>query len=165
MRQIYALMAAALLAGVPAAGMAMDSQTLLSDPARYRVLSASDDEVVYADMTTLRGQQTLDYPGSIENMHVTLYVESYKEHPDAFDFARNTLVSGIREFHVKIHADKRDGQYAMKKELTAFYDSKGGKKTPDSFLKAYRLDADAEELYLPLSRLERLRSLSGPANF
>lgn len=165
MRNRYALLAAGLLAVIPAAAMAMDSETLLSDPARYRVISAGDEEVVYADMTTLSGQQTLDYPGSIENMEVTLYVESYKEHPDAFDFARNTLVSGIREFRVKIHADKREGEYAMKKELTAFYDGKGVKKTPESFLKAYRIDADAEELYLMLSRLERLRAASPAANF
>lgn len=165
MRKLYALITAGLLAGIPASGMAMDSETLLSDPARYRVISADDGEVVYADMTTLSGEQTLDYPGSLENMQVTLYVESYKEHPDAFDFARNTLVSGIRQFQVRIHANKRDGEYAMKKELTAYYDGKGLERIPESFLKAYRLDADTEELYLALFRAGRIRQVSQTSKF
>lgn len=156
MRKLYAWMLAGALMTVPGMGMAMDSASLLADPARYRVISADGEEVIYADMETLSGQQTMDYPGSIENMQFTMYVESYKEDGDAFDFARNQLVTEIREFKVRLHANKRDKQYAMKKELTAVYSSGGERKIPESFLKAYRLDADAEDLYLPLYRLEKL---------
>lgn len=155
MKKLYRWMIAGLLLALPGTGMAMDSQTLLADPARYRVISAGEDEVVYADVQTLFGQQTMDYPGSIENLKFTMYVESYKEKADAFDFERDQLVTEIREFRVELHANKREKVYEMKKSLAGTYDSKGERKLPESFRKAYRIDADAEELYINLYRLER----------
>lgn len=38
---------------------AMDSQTLVSNPGRYRVISTSPDGIAYADMDSLRAMQTM----------------------------------------------------------------------------------------------------------
>lgn len=159
---LYAL-AAGLLLAAPGAASAMDSASLLGDPARYRVVYAGEDEVAYADMTTVSGQQTMDYPGSIENVQFTLYVESYKDKTDAFDFAKDKLVTGIREMTVRLHANKRSGEYEMETALAACYDAKGAPLSfgslPDEAKRLGELDADARDLYFNLYRLERLGAL------
>ncbi len=151
---------AGLVLAAPVSSMAMDSNTLLKNPDQYRVLYAGEDEVVYADMNTVMGQQTMDYPGSIENVQMKIYVESYKDKVDAFDFAKDRLVTQIREFDVRLHADKRAGKYEMEKKLTGMYTSDGeGLATVDSLnqtIKDNKIDADAKDLYFNLYRIERL---------
>ena len=146
------LMTALLLGSVSA--MAMDSETLLSQPERYRIIYANQNEIAYADMHTLSGQATMDYPGSLENVNFTMYVETFKENPNAFDFARNTTISNIREFQVAIHANKMEGTYSMNNTLSAMYDVKGKKLDPYSSIadtvKNRKLLSDAKTLFLNL---------------
>ena len=54
---------------------AMDSDTLLNNPFRYRVLSTQPDGIVYVDMDSIQGLQTMDFPSSLETLSCTLYVE------------------------------------------------------------------------------------------
>ena len=75
MKKMTTLCASLLLALGCLTANAMDSQTLVSNPGRYRVISTSPDGIAYADMDSLRAMQTMDYPNSIENMSFTLYVE------------------------------------------------------------------------------------------
>lgn len=157
MKKIIGL-AAALLLGTSSA-MAMDSATLLSQPERYRVIYADQHEVAYADMNTLSGLATMDYPGSLENMHFTMYVETYKPSPDAFDFARGNLVSNIREFQMTVYANKREQTYGMEKTLSAIYDAKGKKQDKYSSLAAFsqnrQIAADAKTLFLNVDHQSR----------
>ena len=76
MKKMTTLCASLLLALGCLTANAMDSQTLVNNPSRYRVISTSPDGIVYADMDSLRAMQTMDYPNSIENMNLTLYTES-----------------------------------------------------------------------------------------
>ena len=158
MKKIIGLVAAALLLGTSSA-MAMDSATLLSQPERYRVIYADQHEVAYADMNTLSGMATMDYPGSLENMHFTMYVETYKPSPDAFDFARGNLISHIREFQMTVYANKREQTYGMEKTLSAIYDAKGKKQDKYSSLAAFsqnrQIAADAKTLFLNLDHQSR----------
>ena len=62
----FALALAAFTMLTATSAMAMDSATLLAHPDRYRVIHADDEEIFYADMESLSGMQTMDFPGSIE---------------------------------------------------------------------------------------------------
>ena len=61
----FALALAAFTMLTATSAMAMDSATLLAHPDRYRVIHADDEEICYADMESLSGMQTMDFPGSI----------------------------------------------------------------------------------------------------
>lgn len=107
MKKLYSLMMAGLILAAPGAAMAMDSAALQADPAQYRVIYAGEDEVIYADMDTVRGMQTMDYPNSIENMRFKMYVESYRDKVDAADFGEGRLVTQIREFDAGLYVNKK----------------------------------------------------------
>lgn len=85
-----------LLAG-SAASQAMDSDTLLQSPDRYRVVSAQNDSVVYVDINTIQAIQTMDYPNSLENLSCTLYVETYAAPLDAEAYQSGRLIRQINE--------------------------------------------------------------------
>lgn len=142
------------LLSAPVMGMAMDSDTLLASPNRYRPIFADEEQVIYADMHTVRAMQSRDYPGSIENISVTLYVESYVQDPDAMDFEEGSLVRGITEYAAQVHGNKAEGVYSMNANLTAAYDSAG---KPADMAAANRIEADADDLYYTLVRVSRLR--------
>ena len=107
-------------------------------------------------MESLFGQQTMDYPSSLENVSFTLYVETYKDAPDPFDFENGTLISSIREFKVDISADKRENHYTMDHALLAKYDDKGASLPCYESVKeipaASRIPGDAKGLYLRIKR-------------
>lgn len=159
MKKIYALFAAAFLLGSTSA-MAMDSHTLLTQPERYRVIYADNHEIAYADMDTLSGMATMDYPGSLENMNFTMYVETYKSSPSAFDFSRGNLVSHIRKFQVQLFGNKQAQTYGMEKTLSAMYDSQGNKQEIYSsiadIVKNRKIAADAKTLFLNLDHQSRI---------
>lgn len=165
MKKIYALFAAAFLLGGTSA-MAMDSATLLSQPERYRVIYADNHEIAYADMNTLSGMATMDFPGSLENMHFTMYVETYQSDPTAFDFAKGNLISHIREFRMQLYANKIEKTYGMEKTLSAIYDSKGNKQETygsiQDIVKNRKLAADAKTLFLNLDHQSRVASPIAP---
>lgn len=92
---------------------AKDASPYLENPGRYRVVLADEDRVIYADTETLSGQQTMDYPSSLENLSVKLYAETYRDKASAMDFAKGNLVAGVSEYDAELHADKRDGIYEM----------------------------------------------------
>ena len=148
----------ALLAGLSlsSSAFAMDGETLISHPERYRVVYADAHETAYVDMESLFGQQTMDYPSSLENVSFTLYVETYKDAPDPFDFENGTLISSIREFKVDISADKRENHYTMDHALLAKYDAKGAALPCYESVKeipaASRIPGDAKGLYLRIKR-------------
>lgn len=143
-----------MLAGLVAdAVQAMDSETLLKNPARYPVIYATEKMRIYADMETVSAMQTMDYPGSIENVSFLLYAERYKKNADAFDFARGGLVTQIREWKVELAADRREKRYEMTLTPVAAYDAKGERLTGGGDMK---LGASAKEIYYNLSRLLRL---------
>ncbi len=149
----------ALLAGLSLSSsvFAMDAETLISQPERYRVIYAQGNETIYADMESLSGQQTMDYPSSLENVSFTAYVETYKEALDPFDFENKTLISSIREFKVDISADKRENHYTMDRALLAKYDAKGNPLPCYESLKelaaSSKLPGEAKELYVRLKRM------------
>lgn len=153
-RKIFAA-AAVCMMGLPAASMAMDPATLLSDPARYRPVYAEGDQTIYADVETLRSMQSRDFPGSIENISVTLYVESYVADPDAMDFEEGHLVSSIDEYSAVVHGNKREGVYTLQKKLTASYDGQG--KETDRSARGHHFEAEAEDMYYTLVRTAHLR--------
>ena len=125
MKKLYSLMLAGLVLAAPTAAMAMDSAELLSHPAKYRVIAAGEDEVVYADLSTLTAIQTMDFPNSVENMHFKMYVESYRDKVNAMDFARDNLVTSIREFDAGLYVNKNTKSYNLETRLAAVYDAKG----------------------------------------
>lgn len=145
--------AALLFTGMMMPVMAMDSETLLSHPARYRVVYADEEQAVYADKESIRAMATRDYPGSIENMSAVFYVEIYKPRRDAMDFENGSLVERIDEYTVRLSGNKMKGLYSVEKTFSASYDSAGNELSPAG--KAH-WDADAEELYPALFRVSHL---------
>ena len=137
---------------------AMDAETLLSSPERYRILYSAGTETAYVDMQSISGQQTMDLPSSLENVNFTLYVESYKNSPDAFDFEDRNLVSHIREFSVQISANKREQSYTMDYSLLAKYNAKGDILSCYDSIKeipsARQLPTNAKTFYIHLKRQE-----------
>lgn len=159
MKKLYSLMLAGLVLAAPTAAMAMDSAELLSHPAKYRVIAAGEDEVVYADLSTLTAIQTMDFPNSVENMHFKMYVESYRDKVNAMDFARDNLVISIREFDAGLYVNKNTKSYNLETRLAAVYDAKGeAVKTldPKEAKEAEKLRVKAEDLYMNLSRMTRM---------
>lgn len=159
MKKLYSLMLAGLVLAAPTAAMAMDSAELLSHPAKYRVIAAGEDEVVYADLSTLTAIQTMDFPNSVENMHFKMYVESYRDKVNAMDFARDNLVTSIREFDAGLYVNKNTKSYNLETRLAAVYDAKGDAvKTldPKEAKEAEKLRVKAEDLYMNLSRMTRM---------
>lgn len=159
MKKLYSLMLAGLVLAAPTAAMAMDSAELLSHPAKYRVIAAGEDEVVYADLSTLTAIQTMDFPNSVENMHFKMYVESYRDKVNAMDFARDNLVTSIREFDAGLYVNKNTKSYNLETRLAAVYDAKGeAVKTldPKEAKEAEKLRVKAEDLYMNLSRMSRM---------
>ena len=109
-----------LLAG-SAASQAMDSDTLLQSPDRYRVVSAQNDSVVYVDINTIQAIQTMDYPNSLENLSCTLYVETYADPLDAEAYQSGRLIRQINEYKASFHANKREQSYSFDSTLTGVY--------------------------------------------
>lgn len=155
MKKLYALLTAGLLLAAPFAADAMDAATLAEHPAQYRTLFANGRETVYIDMSTLKSQQTLDFPGSLENVQATLYAETYKEKADPMDFAKGKLVTRIREYEVSLFADKRVGKFELEKSLVACYDADGKEAKLPADAKAAELAATGRDLYLNLYLIER----------
>lgn len=159
MKKLYSLMLAGLVLAAPTAAMAMDSAELLSHPAKYRVIAAGEDEVVYADLSTLTAIQTMDFPNSVENMHFKMYVESYRDKVNAMDFARDNLVTSIREFDAGLYVNKNTKSYNLETRLAAVYDAKGEAVKaldPKEAKEAEKLRVKAEDLYMNLSRMTRM---------
>lgn len=121
MKKMTTLCASLLLALGCLTANAMDSQTLVNNPSRYRVISTSPDGIVYADMDSLRAMQTMDYPNSIENMSLTLYVEKYAGIRDDLVFQMGQEIHQINEYKAALHANKREGTYDLKADLTKVY--------------------------------------------
>ncbi len=159
MKKLYSLMMAGLILAAPGAAMAMDSAALQADPAQYRVIYAGEDEVIYADMDTVRGMQTMDYPNSIENMRFKMYVESYRDKVDAADFGEGRLVTQIREFDAGLYVNKNEKSYKLETKLAAVYDADGKAiESADQEERgdALKIRAKAKDLYMNLYRLEQL---------
>mgnify|MGYP006926044344 FL=1 len=105
--------------------MAMDSNTLQNNPARYRVVSTQPDGIVYMDMDSVQAMQTRDLPSSIENISCTLYVEKYAKKIDAMAFQKNQLISQISEYKADIHANKVKETYQMDADFQKAYTADG----------------------------------------
>lgn len=133
---------------------AMDSQTLLTNPSRYRVISTEPDGIVYVDMQTISGMQTMDYPNSIENISAKVYVEKYAATVDAMTFAKNQTIRQINEYDAVFHANKREGTYDLKANLTNVY-----KPTGEAYV--VKLDTlqwgNVKDMFISLNRLARLQ--------
>lgn len=149
---LLSIVCLAMMAAMPA--FAMDSATLLANPIRYRVISTQADGIVYADMDTLTGMQTMDYPNSIENLSCTLYVEKYSGTLDAMAIQRNKTIHQINEYTADFHADKWEDTYTLTTTLTNIYTPKG---------QPYEIKCDTiqftqqKDMFLALHRLNRLQ--------
>ena len=111
MKKMTTLCASLLLALGCLTASAMDSQTLVNNPSRYRVISTSPDGIM----------QTMDYPNSIENMSLTLYGEKYAGIRDDLVFQMGQEIHQINEYKAALHANKREGTYDLKADLTKVY--------------------------------------------
>lgn len=120
-------MSSTLLLGCTAVN-AMDSETLLHNPSRYRVVSTQPDGIVYVDMDSIKSMQTRDFPNSIENISCTLYVEKYSSTLDAMAFQQNKLIRQINEYTAILHGNKRDNTYELNAELQQVYSPQGEAK-------------------------------------
>lgn len=159
MKKLYSLMLAGLVLAAPNAAMAMDSASLLANPAKYRVIAAGEDEVVYADLSTLTAIQTMDFPNSVENMHFKMCVESYRDKVNAMDFARDNLVTSIREFDAGLYVNKNTKSYNLETRLCAVYKADGEALKaldPKEAKEAEKLRVKAQDLYMNLSRMSRM---------
>lgn len=131
-----------LLAGSFTA-QAMDSETLLQSPDRYRVVSTQPDGIVYVDINTIKAIQTMDYPNSIENISCTLYVETYASPLDAMAFQENKLIRQINEYKASLHGNKREDTFTLDADLTSVY-------TPDG---------QAQEITADTMQFKQIKSL------
>jgi hypothetical protein len=132
---------------------AMDSDTLLNNSFRYRVIGTQPDGIVYVDMETLQGMQTMDYPNSIENVSCKLYVEKYNSTIDAMTFQNGQLIRQINEYDAKFHANKRENKYELDAKLNGVF-------TPQGTAYEVKLDTfsfkNIKEMFIGVHRLEKL---------
>lgn len=154
MKKLAALCAVLCMGLVGAmSASAMDSATLLQNPARYRVVSTQPDGVVYVDMDSIQAMQTRDYPNSIENISCKLYVETYANPLTAMDFEQNRIIRQINEYDAALHANKRDNQFKLDASLQNAY-------TPDGQKKEIAIDTvlfkQIKQLFINTSRLAHL---------
>lgn len=133
---------------------AMDSATLLQNPDRYRVISTEPDGIVYVDMKTISGMQTMDYPNSIENISAKLYVEKYNSTIDAMTFMKDQTIRQINEYDAVFHANKREGTYDLGTKLVNVY-----KPTGEPY--AVKLDTvqwgNIKDMFISMNRLTKLQ--------
>lgn len=150
MISLLAMLCFSLLASISA--FAMDSDTLLNNPSRYRVLSTQPDGIVYVDMDSLHGLQTMDFPSSLETISCTLYVEKCGSTLDAMAIQRNKTIHQINEYTADFHADKVKGAYTVSTKLTNVYTAQGKPyevkidtfqftRIKDAFINLYRLSS------------------------
>lgn len=134
---------------------AMDSQTLFSNPARYRVISTEPGGIVYVDMESISGMQTMDYPNSIENINCTLYVEKYNSTIDAMTFAENKTIRQINEYDASFHANKVENTYILDANLSNIYKPTGEAYTvtPDTLQWG-----NTKDMFIVLHRLSRAQA-------
>lgn len=118
-----AIAGAALMNAAPSS--AIGSAELLNQPERYRVIGVQNDAVIYADTASMRAIQTMDYPGSIENISCTLYAETYAASIDDMAFHEGRLVSRINEYDAVFHANKQQGEFSLDARLTGAYKPDG----------------------------------------
>ena len=85
---------------------AISSQDLLDNPIMYRVLTTEGNHVVYVDMNSIQGIQTMDYPNSVENITCNVYVEEYEPNISAMDYQNGKLISAIYRGQLQVHANK-----------------------------------------------------------
>lgn len=126
MKKIFsaALLAALLSAAGTAA--AMDSDTLMRNPSRYRIIASDKASVTFVDMDTILSTETMDYPGSLQNIRCTLYRMDYASNPTDMDFQKGNVVSTISEYSAQFHGNKRERSYRLlESEKLAVYDRKG----------------------------------------
>lgn len=151
MKKLCAALAAGVALAAPCAALAMDSETLLSHPLQYRVIYADREKAVYADMDTVRAMQTRDYPGSIENISFTMYVETYAKKPDAMAFQKKEIVTSIQQYDATAYGNKEKDQYRLEKTLAAVYDQNGG-QIGDASWKGKKAKVEADDIYYSLFR-------------
>lgn len=151
MISLLAILCLTLCASI--SSFAMDSTTLLNNPERYRILSTQPDGIVYVDMDSLNGLQTMDFPNSLETISCTLYVEKYNSTLDAMAIQRNKTIRQINEYSAEFHADKVKGVYTISPKLNQVYTAKG---------QPYSVKVDTiqwnhpKELFINLFRLSAL---------
>jgi hypothetical protein len=95
------------------AAFAMDANTLLSHPERYRVVETNGNSLSFVDMKTLRVMETRDYPSSIGYIDGTLYVVETVKNPSVMDYQNNRLVTDIHEYKLHLFGDKEKGEYKL----------------------------------------------------
>lgn len=132
---------------------AMDGQTLLQNPSRYRVVSTQPDGIVYVDMESLRSIQTRDYPSSIENIAATLYVERYNPVIDDMTFEKGQTFTQIDEYTAKLHGQKHEDVYEIASTLTKTYAEDGTVVSTTSKPTTFQ---NVKHLFISLSRLAGL---------
>lgn len=152
-KQLTLLSALAIMAFSAVTANAMDAQTLLNNPSRYRVVSTTNDGVVYVDMDSLKSIQTRDYPSSIENIAATLYVEKYNPTIDDMTFENGQTFTQIDEYTAQLHGQKNEDVYEIAPKAVASYKEDGSvvetTATPSRF-------QNIKHLFVNLSRLARL---------
>ncbi len=151
MKKVWAALMAGLVLAAPTAAMAMDSATLLADPARYRVICADGEKAVYADMETVRAMESRDFPSSVENISFTMYVETYAKKPDAMAYQTGNTVTDIQQYEATARGNKREDSYRLETKLTAVYD-RNGAQIGDASWKGKKAGLEADDLYYSLFR-------------
>lgn len=150
MKKWSAAIAAGLILLAPSV-MAMDSSSLLADPVRYRVVFSDEKKAIYADMDTVTAVESRDFPSSIENFTLTLYVEQNVRDPNAMDFQMGNTVKQIEQYEATVYGNKRTETYSIKKDLVAVYD-RDGAQLGDASWKGSTVNIEADDLYYSLFR-------------
>ncbi len=151
MKKLWTALAAGLVLSAPCAAMAMDSATLLTNPAEYRVIYADGGKAVYADMDTVRAMQSRDFPASIENISFTMYVETYAKNPDAMAYQTGNTVTDIQQYEATAYGNHKTDEYRLEAKLTAVYDSHGA-QIGDASWKGKKAKVEADDIYYSLVR-------------
>lgn len=158
MKKKVAVLLSVLTMAVGVQSFAISSQDLMNNPLMYRVISAKDNCLVYVDMNSIRGMQTMDYPNSIENITCNVYVEEYKPNLTAMDYQNNTLVSAIHRGQMSIHANKATDEIEGTFTVFSTFDQDGKiiKSTEKDKRQAVSIGAD-KNLFTTLHRLAAIK--------
>ncbi len=162
-KYILPLVCCGLLAGTMQSSQAMDVNTLLSQPEKYKTVYADSQQVIYVDTDTIKGTQTMDYPNSMRTMTMKLYVEHFKDYKDInrTDWSdAKKLVSHIDEFDATIFHNKRKKVVEWKQtDLIKQYTATGADYTGEGT--SPKIGVDAIDVYMNADN--KVRPFSGVA--
>lgn len=142
------------IAALSGTAFAINADTILLLPGRYRIVEITDQAITFVDAPTLKISESRDYPSSVGNISGRFYVMDTVKNPTAMNFQKSELVTGIREYDVQLFGNKQTGDFkVMDAKLKQVFTADG--ESSDS--KQDFITKSPKQLFTNLSLFDRAR--------